>query len=101
MCRTQAINIIIGDTDIVSVGGGSHSGRSMRHAGTVIVKAVPELIEKGKKIAARLLEMATDKIEFKDGRFASPTSNRTFDFLELAKEAARINVPQGELARAR
>ena len=28
-----AINIIIGDTDIVSVGGGSHSGRSMRHAG--------------------------------------------------------------------
>ena len=34
----RAINIIIGDTDIVSVGGGSHSGRSMRHAGTVIVK---------------------------------------------------------------
>ena len=96
----QAINIIIGDTDIVSVGGGSHSGRSMRHAGTVIVKAVPELIDKGKKIAARLLEAPADKIEFKDGRFSSPTSNRTFDFLELAKEAARINVPQGELAVA-
>ena len=95
-----AINIIIGDTDIVSVGGGSHSGRSMRHAGTVIVKAVPELIEKGRKLAARLLEAPADKIEFKDGRFSSPTSNRTFDFLELAKEAARINVPQGDLAVA-
>jgi carbon-monoxide dehydrogenase large subunit len=33
----EAVNIIIGDTDIVSVGGCSHSGRSMRHAGTVIV----------------------------------------------------------------
>ena len=45
----QCINIIIGDTDIVSVGGGSHSGRSMRHAATVISKVVPELIDKGKQ----------------------------------------------------
>jgi len=29
----EAIDIIVGDTDVVSVGGGSHSGRSMRHAG--------------------------------------------------------------------
>ena len=95
-----AINIIIGDTDIVSVGGGSHSGRSMRHAATVISKVVPELIEKGKKVAARVLDLPADKIEFNHGRFSSPTSNRTFDFLELAKEAARINVPQSELAVA-
>jgi carbon-monoxide dehydrogenase large subunit len=39
-----AINVIIGDTDIVSVGGGSHSGRSMRHAATVIAKGVPEFV---------------------------------------------------------
>ena len=38
-CRSPAVNIIIGDTDIVSVGGGSHSGRSMRHAATVMSKA--------------------------------------------------------------
>src|SRR5215203_615880 len=95
-----AINIIIGDTDIVSVGGGSHSGRSMRHAATVISKGVPELIEKGRKIAARVLDAPIDKVEFKDGRFSSPTSNRTFDFLELAKEAARINLPKDDLAVA-
>jgi carbon-monoxide dehydrogenase large subunit len=89
----QCINIIIGDTDIVSVGGGSHSGRSMRHAATVIAKGVPELIAKGKKVAALVLSAPVDKIEFKDGRFLSPTSNRTFDFLELAKEAARLTLP--------
>jgi carbon-monoxide dehydrogenase large subunit len=88
-----AINIIIGDTDIVSVGGGSHSGRSMRHAGTVIVKVVPELIGKGKAIAALLLNTSADKVEFKDGRFSAPTSNQTFDFLELAKEAKRVALP--------
>ncbi|MCX7311528.1 MAG: xanthine dehydrogenase family protein molybdopterin-binding subunit [Alphaproteobacteria bacterium] len=87
------INIIIGDTDIVSVGGGSHSGRSMRHAGTVIVKAVPELIDKGRKITALVLQTAADKVEFKDGRFSSPASNRSFDFLELAKEAAQLKLP--------
>jgi carbon-monoxide dehydrogenase large subunit len=89
----QAINVIIGDTDIVSVGGGSHSGRSMRHAGTVIVKAVPELIDKGRKITALALGVDAGKIEFKDGRFSSQASNRSFDFLELAKEAGRLTLP--------
>jgi carbon-monoxide dehydrogenase large subunit len=89
----EAINIIIGDTDIVSVGGGSHSGRSMRHAGTVIVKAVPELIDKGRRIAALALGIGADKIEFKDGRFSSQASNRSFDFLELAKETPRLALP--------
>ena len=51
---------------------------------------MPELIAKGKKIAALVLNAPLDKVEFKDGRFSSPTSNRTFDFLELAKEAARL-----------
>jgi carbon-monoxide dehydrogenase large subunit len=89
----ETINIVMGDTDIVSVGGGSHSGRSMRHAGTVISKAVPDLIGKGKAIAALALNAPADKVEFQDGRFSSPTSNRSFDFLELAKEAARLTLP--------
>jgi carbon-monoxide dehydrogenase large subunit len=88
-----AINVIIGDTDIVSVGGGSHSGRSMRHAATVISKGVPELIAKGKQVTALVLNAPADKIEWQDGRFSSPTSNRSFDFLELAKEAARVTLP--------
>jgi aerobic carbon-monoxide dehydrogenase large subunit len=96
----QCINIIIGDTDIVSVGGGSHSGRSMRHAGTVISKAVPELIAKGRRVAARALNAPEDKVEWRDGRFSSPTSNRSFDFLELARELPRLSLPQSALAVA-
>jgi len=40
-----AIAIVMGDTDVVSAGGGSHSGRSMRHAATLFWKAAPDLIE--------------------------------------------------------
>ena len=89
----ETVNIILGDTDIVSVGGGSHSGRSMRHAATVISKAATDLIATGKKVAAHVLETTPDRIDFVDGRFASAHSNRTFDFLELAKEAARVVLP--------
>ena len=89
----ETVNIILGDTDIVSVGGGSHSGRSMRHAATVISKAATDLIATGKKVAAHVLETTPDRIDFVDGRFTSAHSNRTFDFLELAKEAARVVLP--------
>jgi aerobic carbon-monoxide dehydrogenase large subunit len=89
----DAVRIIIGDTDIVSVGGGSHSGRSMRHAATVFTKASAALIARGKAIAALVLETSADKVTFADGRFGTPSTNRTLDFLELASEAARRPLP--------
>ena len=94
----ERVNIILGDTDVVQAGGGSHSGRSMRHAATVFAKAAPELIAKGKKLAAAILGSAPDHIEFSDGRFGSRETNRSFDFLELAKEAARHDLAP-DLAR--
>ena len=60
----ESIDVVMGDTDIVSVGGGSHSGRSMRHAGTVIAKASGELISKGRKIAAFVLRTPADNVTF-------------------------------------
>jgi carbon-monoxide dehydrogenase large subunit len=87
------VRIILGDTDVVQVGGGSHSGRSMRHAATVFAKGAADLIEKGRRIAARVLAVGLDGIAFADGRFMSRETNRTFDLLELAQEAARHKLP--------
>ncbi|MGP0090857.1 MAG: xanthine dehydrogenase family protein molybdopterin-binding subunit [Xanthobacteraceae bacterium] len=84
----EAVSIILGDTDIVQVGGGSHSGRSMRHAATVFSKAAVDLIARGKRTAAALTGSSPDHVTFDDGRFAARETNRTFDFLELAREAA-------------
>jgi len=90
----ERVCIIFGDTDVVKVGGGSHSGRSMRHAATVFSKATADLIEKGRKIAAVVMETAPDRVEHDEGRFSSRDSNRTFDFLELAREAANHRLPE-------
>ncbi|MGA8380238.1 MAG: xanthine dehydrogenase family protein molybdopterin-binding subunit [Stellaceae bacterium] len=93
----ECIDIIMGDTDVVSLGGGSHSGRSMRHSATLFAKAAPELIAKGTALAARLLDTGADQVSFADGRFSAPPDNRSFDFLELASEGARLGA-DGELA---
>src|SRR5215468_5908142 len=90
----ERVQIILGDTDVVKVGGGSHSGRSMRHAATVFSKAMPDLIERGKKVAAVVLGEAPDNIIYDDGRFGARGSNRSFDFLELAREAANHALPE-------
>jgi aerobic carbon-monoxide dehydrogenase large subunit len=89
----EAIDIVMGDTQIVSEGGGSHSGRSMRHAATVMSMAAADLVAKGKRIAALILDAPAEQIEFRDGRFGAPRTNRTLDFLELAKEATRHTLP--------
>jgi carbon-monoxide dehydrogenase large subunit len=91
---SDAVRIILGDTDIVQVGGGSHSGRSMRHAATVFSKAAVALIAKGKEIAALVMGTAAENVSFNDGRFASRYTNRTFDFFELAREAAQLVLPE-------
>jgi aerobic carbon-monoxide dehydrogenase large subunit len=90
----ESVRIILGDTDVVKVGGGSHSGRSMRHAATVFSKAAVDLIARGKEIAAIVMGAATDSVSFSDGRFVSRDTNLTFDFLELAAEAARHKLPE-------
>jgi carbon-monoxide dehydrogenase large subunit len=90
----ELVNIIYGDTAVVKVGGGSHSGRSMRHAATVFSKAAVDLIAKGKEIAAIVMGVAPNTVSFDDGRFSSRDTNLTFDFLELAGEAARHKLPE-------
>jgi carbon-monoxide dehydrogenase large subunit len=92
----ETVRIILGDTDIVKVGGGSHSGRSMRHAATVFSLASADLIEKAKRIAALALAVPPDHVEFADGRFSARETNRSFDFFELAREAARLEL-EGDL----
>jgi carbon-monoxide dehydrogenase large subunit len=89
----EAVDVVMGDTEIVGVGGGSHSGRSMRHGATVMAMAGRTLIERGCAIAALVLDAARSEVSFSDGRFVAPGRNRSLDLLELAGEAARIALP--------
>ena len=92
------VNVIENDTDIVKEGGGSHSARSMRLAGIVMGKASDLIIEKGKKIAAHMLETAEDDIAFDAGRFTVKGTDRSVGIFDAAKAAAEGKAVPQELS---
>jgi carbon-monoxide dehydrogenase large subunit len=90
----EQIDVIQGDTDVIPVGGGSHSGRSMRLAGIVIGKASDAVIAKGRRIAAHVLETADHDLEFAAARFTVKGTDRSIDLFEVARAAqTRTDLP--------
>jgi aerobic carbon-monoxide dehydrogenase large subunit len=87
------VRLIAGDTDRVAVGGGSHSGRSMRLGGVVMAKASDRLVERGARLAAWLLESAVEDVEFAERRFGVRGTDRAVDLFAVAAAAQRDDVP--------
>jgi carbon-monoxide dehydrogenase large subunit len=83
----EAVTLVTGDTDLVTAGGGSHSGRSMRHAATTLRRATSEIVARGRRIAAYLLEANEADIAFTDDKFRLIGSNRSLDLFEVASAA--------------
>jgi carbon-monoxide dehydrogenase large subunit len=84
----EDVHVFENDTDVVKEGGGSHSARSMRFAGIVMGKATDAIIEKGKKVAAHMLETAEDDIVFAGGRYTVQGTDRSIGIFEAAAAAA-------------
>jgi carbon-monoxide dehydrogenase large subunit len=78
------VRLITGDTDIVPVGGGTHSGRGMRLASIVIWHASNKIIEKGKQVVALLFQKAASDIAFAEGRFQVAGSEDSMSLSEVA-----------------
>ena len=83
------ITVFEGDTDVIPVGGGSHSGRSMRMAGFVMGKAADGVIAKAKRIAAHVLEAPVDAIDFAGGLLTARGTNRSMSLYEAADAALK------------
>ncbi len=79
----ERIRYVANDTERVSVGGGSHSGRSMRLASIAIDRAAAALLERGKAIAARVLQAAPDEIAWHGGAFHA-AGGASIDLAEAA-----------------
>ena len=91
----DSIRLIQGDTDIVPVGGGSHSARSMRMGGVVMGKASQAVIAKATKIAGHAMEADPADIAFHDGRFTVTGTDRSIGLFEVARAAReRSDLPQ-------
>jgi carbon-monoxide dehydrogenase large subunit len=79
-----AVRLLAGDTDVSPVGGGTHSGRSMRMGAVVIDAACKQIIEKGRRLASEKLEASAADIEFARGRFTVKGTDRSVALFDLA-----------------
>ena len=84
----EDIKFIGGDTQLVASGSGTHSDRSMRLAGTLMVQASGDVVAQAKSVSAKMLDVPEAEIDFTDGLFVTPKSNRRLTIYDVAQALA-------------
>jgi carbon-monoxide dehydrogenase large subunit len=81
----ESITVVQGDTDRVPFGRGTFASRSMVTGGSALRAASDDVVAKGKRLAAHLLEAAVEDIAFNDGKFAVAGTDRAIALADVAK----------------
>ena len=81
------VEVVHGDTDRIQFGMGTYGSRSLAVGGSAIVKAMDKIVDKGKKIAAHLLEASVDDIEFDAGTFRVSGTDKELGIGDIALTA--------------
>ncbi len=79
-----------GDSALEIAGYASVGSRSAMTAGAAIVRCIDVMLEKGKRIAAMVLEAAEGDIVYEVGHFAVVGTDRRISLFELAARARRL-----------
>jgi aerobic carbon-monoxide dehydrogenase large subunit len=86
-CAVEDVDIVEGDTDRIPYGHGTYGSRSLSVIGVAIAHAADKIIEKGRKIAAHLLECAPGDLSYGAGRFVIDGTDRSVRFAEIVRAA--------------
>jgi carbon-monoxide dehydrogenase large subunit len=89
------IQVEEGDTDTAPYGLGTYASRSTPTAGAAAAKAAHKIRDKARKIAAHLLEVSEEDLEWEVGKFfvkGAPEKSKTIQDIAFA---AYTNHPQG------
>lgn len=81
------VRVLQGDTDRVLFGRGTFAERSTTVGGSALKFAADDVIQKGKRIAAWMLEGAEDDVEFERGLFRIAGTNRSVRLSDVAQAA--------------
>jgi carbon-monoxide dehydrogenase large subunit len=93
----EDVEVVHGDTAAIPFGMGTYGSRSAAVGGSAIYAAIEKIKEKGKKIAAHLLEANEADLDYADGKFqvkGSPARHKTFGDVALMAYLAH-NLPKG------
>ena len=88
-----------GDSDFEIKGWPSVASRSTITAGTAVVRTVEAMLEKGKALAAHILEADEKDIAYRRGLFEVVGTDRAIGLFDLAAKAAEMK-DKGEIAES-
>jgi len=83
----ERVQVLWGDSDALGAGRGNGGSGALTVGGSATLRATEKIIERGRRIAARVLEAAPDDIVFRDGRFLVTGTDRGLALAEVARAA--------------
>jgi len=90
----DSIRVARNDTDVAADGGGTFASRTAVLGGSAVTLAMDKIIDKGRRIAAHILEVAAADVEFKEAAFRVAGTDRKVKLLEVVQAAfQRSKIP--------
>ena len=92
----ERIQVFWGDSDLLGAGRGNGGSGALTVGGSAVTRATEKVIERGRKIAARLLEAAPEDVFHQDGKFTVKGTDKGVTFANVARAAyVPRQLPQG------
>ena len=84
-----------GDSALVPHGRGTSGSRSLAIGGNAVRRAAEDAVEKGRAVAAALLEARAEDVAFEDGHYRIAGTDRRVGFAEVARAALNPQLRPG------
>jgi carbon-monoxide dehydrogenase large subunit len=81
------IQVFSGDSDALDAGRGNGGSGAISVGGSAVLRATEKTIERGRRIAAHLLEAAPEDVTLRDGRFVVAGTDRDVAWSRVARTA--------------
>jgi len=83
----ERIHVFWGDSDHLGAGRGNGGSGALTVGGSAVLRATEKIVERGRRIAAQMLEAAPADVALRDGRFTVAGTDRGVAFAQVAKTA--------------
>jgi aerobic carbon-monoxide dehydrogenase large subunit len=83
----ERIQVMWGDSDALDAGRGNGGSGAITVGGSAVLRASEKIVERGRRIAARMLEAAPEDVQYRDARFTVAGTDRGVSFAEVARTA--------------
>ncbi len=81
------VEVFWGDSDALGAGRGNGGSGALTVGGSAVARAAEKIVERGRRIAAHLLEASMEDVVFRDGRFAVAGTDRGLTLAAVARAA--------------